>query len=47
MARTLLSIDQKDLPYIEINYSVNELQLKVKLISTSQEMAELMIPNRK
>ncbi len=34
MAFTLLTVDQKDLPLLEVVYSVNELQLKVKLMST-------------
>lgn len=38
MARILQTVDQQDLPHLEVNYSVNELQTKVKVVSTSSEM---------
>ena len=41
MIKILKSTATEDLPFNEVNYAVNELQLKVKVIESKEEMMDL------
>jgi hypothetical protein len=46
MIKILKSTATEDLPFNEVNYAVNELQLKVKVIESKEEMMDLCQSSR-